>query len=390
MSDMKRDVPAMNVENLEKLSGFWSQQLHSEFEEICWQYNIQLRPPVIEVTRSKSVFGSWQADTRTLRVSSFLITSYSWAVTLNVFKHEIAHQMCSEIFRSREVSHGEDFQKSCEIIGLPKEYRGAGGDLSEHLCSLSKGTSFTSRGRRFIEKVEKLLALAQSANEHEAALAMQKANELIDKYNVECMETGNTLHYTYLIINKKKKRIASYERRICAILIEFFHVKVITSSLYDPLTNQTHKTMELLGTIENVAIAEYCYHFLENQLAFLWQQNRHRYTGKVRTEKYSYYLGLLKGFYRKLSQQNKKSNGGNTLSSPSLSRKSTDLTSLIRVEEKKLETYVHMRFPRLRKIRRRGPKIYRSTYNEGIKTGKTLTLAKGISEEDGNRGKMLS
>ncbi len=370
----------MNVENLEKLSRFWSQQLQSEFEEICWQYNIHLRPPVIEINRSKTVFGSWQADTRTLRISSFLIVSYSWAVTLNVFKHEMAHQMCSEIFRSREVAHGEDFQRSCEIIGVPEEFRGAGGDLPEHLYSLSKGTSFTSRGRRFVEKVEKLLALAQSANEHEAALAMQKANELIDKYNVECLETGSTSPYTYLIINKKKKRIETYQRRICAILIEFFHVKVVTSSLYDPLANQSHKTIELLGTVENVAIAEYCYHFLESQLAFLWGQNRYKYTGKVRTEKNSYYMGLLKGFYEKLSRQS---------SSPSLCHESVDIKSLIKVEDKKLEAYTQMRFPRLRKITRQGPKIYRGTYNEGIETGKTLTLAKGISEKDGNRGKML-
>ncbi len=371
----------------EKLFAFWAQQLHHEFEDICWQYSIRLQAPIIEISRSNTNYGSWKAGTRTLCISSYLITNYSWAVTQNVFKHEIAHQICSEIFHSRETAHGKDFEKACELLGLPEGYRGAGCDLPEHLSLLTKETVFTSGGRKFITKVEKLLALARSANEHEATLAMQKANELVDKYNLACLAAGNESCYYHVIINNKKKQIPSYQRRICSILIEFFYVKVVTSSLYDPHTDQSHKTIEVFGTQENVTLAEYCYHFLENRLAFLWKQNRHKYTGKVRTERTSYYLGVLNGFHKQLSRRRGVASEKKVNSDPA---KITDLKALLRVEDTKLDAYVQMRFPRLRKISRRGLKIYPTTYDEGVESGKALKLSKGISVNDGNRGRLIA
>ncbi len=378
----------MKHNSKEQLFRSWAQQLHREFEDICWRYKVHLRAPIIEISPSKKVFGSWKADIRTLSISSYLIKNYSWEVTLNVFKHELAHQICSEIFNSKEMSHGESFQHACDIFGLPKPFRKARGDFPKHLASMSEKTTLSTTGKRFLTKVEKLLALAQSANEHEATLAMQKANELIARYNLECLEKGGSSRYTFVIINKKKKRIETYQRRICSLLIDFFHVKVVTSSLYDPQTDQSHKTIELLGTIENVAIAEYCFHFLENQLALLWQNNRHRFTGKTRTEKYSYYLGVLKGFNDKLSEQSLRVNGVK-MPAPTPHREGEDIHSLVKVEDKKLAEYVQMRFPRLRKISRHGPRIYPGTYSEGVTSGKTLTLKKGISEKDQNKIKLL-
>ncbi len=155
-------------------------------------------------------------------------------------------------------------------------------------------------------KVEKLLALSQSSNEHEAALAMQKANDLIEKYHIQELGFDQEYRYGFGIIDRKRKRIESYQRRICTILHDFFFVRVVLSSLYDPLCNDTYKTIELLGTKENVAIAEYCYHFLENRLASLWSLNRKRFKGTTRTEKNSYYLGLLRGFYQKLQEQKRR------------------------------------------------------------------------------------
>lgn len=376
--------------NIEQFSSLWARQLHSEFEDICWKYNIKIIPPVFEISKSEKQLGSWHADTRMIRISSFLIINHSWTVTINVLKHEIAHQICSEIFNSNEVAHGEAFNKACVFLGLPEEYQRPSSDLPENIDLAINGTQPTSQGRRFINKVEKLLALAKSSNENEAALAMQKANELIEKYNIMQLDADQDVSYTYVIINKKKKRIESYQRQICAILRDFFYVKIVTSYLYDPLSNQTHKTIEILGSNENVAIAEYCYHFLENQLSALWSQNKHRYNGNTRTEKNSYYMGLLKGFYDKLHKQKEKSQKESRIKASSSSQQQNNIYSLIVAQDERLNDYVGMRFPRLRKLSRRGPKIYKSTYNEGIETGKKITLHKGVTKKEGNRGNLLT
>ena len=67
-----------------------------------------------------------------------------------------------------------------------------------------------------------------------------------------------------MLIEIGKKQVATYQRHICRILQDFFFVRVVLSETYKPATNEVHKAIELLGTSENVAIAEYCCHFLEN------------------------------------------------------------------------------------------------------------------------------
>ena len=367
--------------NQDKLQHFWLQQLHLEFTDICMSYNQDLRLPILEISDSKKEFGSWHAAPRILRLSRHLIGNYSWAVTLQVLKHEMAHQLCSEIFATDGPPHGEDFQQACELLGVLPEYRRAGSMVAEVVAQAAGGSKISTRGRECLAKVQKLLALSQSSNEHEATLAMQKANELIEKHHLEELGNDPEHRYGFGIIDRKKKRIESYQRRICAILHDFFFVRVVLSSLYDPLRNETYKTIELLGSKENVAIAEYCYFFLENRVASLWLLHKHRFKGSQRTEKNSYYLGLLRGFYNKLQEQ--KDRKKECTIKPQRG-------DLVVAEEKRLEIFVGMRFPRLTKSARSGAKIYRSTYNEGVETGKTISFAEGLNDRNKTFGGLLS
>lgn len=229
-------------------------------------------------------------------------------------------------------------------------------------------------------RVAKLLALSQSANEHEAALAMQKANDLIEKYHIEELGSDALYRYGFGIIDRKRKRIESYQRRICTILHDYFFVRVVLSSLYDPLRDDTYKTIELLGTKENVTIAEYCYFFLENRLASLWSLHKNRFKRSARTEKNSYYLGLLRGFSQKLQEQRM---GKKDL------RSQPHLGELVVADEKRLGDFVDMRFPRLKKAARSGARVYESTYNEGIETGKTISFAEGLAAKKDTFGGLL-
>jgi len=366
--------------NLEKLQYLWLQQLLLEFEEICMMYGLQLRPPVFEITDAQKELGAWCQATRTLRLSRHLIINYSWSVTMQVLKHEMAHQLCSEQFQIEGAPHGEMFQQACEMLGVLPEYRRSGTPVIE-MVELATGISrITQRGRECLARVEKLLALSQSSNEHEAALAMQKANELIEKNHMQGLGNNQEYRYGYGIIDRKRKRIESYQRRICTILHDFFFVRVVLASLYDPLRNDTFKTIELLGTKENVTIAEYCYHFLENRLASLWSINRHRFKGSARTEKNSYYLGLLRGFYQKLQEQKKGKEG-----LPVEAR----LGDLVVAEEKRLEVFVGMRFPRLRKASKSGVKVYGGTYEEGVATGKNISFSEGLAGKNKSFGGLL-
>ncbi len=364
----------------------WIRQLLQEFEEICWAYKIKLPLPVFEITHSKKIMGAWLPEARTIRISSALILGYSWQLTLNVLKHEMAHQICADLFNSHDKAHGRDFQRACTMLGVPKEMRGAAGDMKQLVCAADDGGILTARGRKFIARVEKLLALAGSSNENEAVLAMQKANELIEKYSLGQMTDRQRSPYTYVIINSGKCCIQRYQRRICGILRDFFYVKVVYAFLYDSRHDCRHKTIELFGTAENVAIGEYCYHFLENQLTILWRQHRHKYLGNSLRAKNSYYLGVLNGFYKKILGQRQTrekrmlvADGTNALA----------VQDMMAAESSKIDVCIAQRFPRLSSRRLAAALVYSDTFADGVAAGGRINLHKGVAAHAGNMGHLL-
>ena len=193
----------MNLTEVEiKLRQAWASELLEEHEAVCWQYKVRLSKPIIEISNSQMEWGSWDSDFRTMKVSVKLIRGHSWDVTLNVFKHEMAHQIVTDLF-DRVDGHGELFQTACKMIGVPKEFRGSKGDIPRKIVDF-RNQAIDSANGRMLEKVGKLLSLAQSKNENEAFLAMKKANELIEKYNIDRIEQNKDSKYVYAIINHKK------------------------------------------------------------------------------------------------------------------------------------------------------------------------------------------
>jgi hypothetical protein len=370
----------------------WGRQLLAEFEDINWQYGLGLEVPLFEITEAERQYGSWQGATRVIRISSRLISGHSWDITCQILKHEMAHQICSEIFHEADGGHGPLFQKGCDLLGLPAPFRLASGDLPQSVAAEPAGNRQTEAGRQFIRRLSKLLALAGSANEHEAATAMEKASLLMARHNLQQVQEEAQSGLSSLIINSGSKRLERWQHKICAILLRFFYVKVVTASLYDPLQDTQHKTIEIFGRQENVAIAEYCYAFLAGQLASLWQQNRTRIGGKGIRARNSYYLGLLQGFYEKLLAQE-------TTRSAHLAPKSNEakrdggqnnVAALIIAEDRALDRFVGMRFPRLRRRSRAGAMIYRETYELGRTDGEQIVMHKGVADCGYEQGLLLS
>ena len=361
----------------------WLSQLYGAHEHICWEYKVPLPRPNLEISNSRTEWGTWNADFRSLKLSVHLIREQPWDIVLHVFKHEVAHQIVTDIFHSAD-GHGELFRKACEMIGVPDEFRGARGDLRRPIADFRK-QAIESDGCRMLEKVRKLLSLAQSENENEAFLAMRKANELIEKYNIDRVEQDRASGCVYAIINHKKKRVENYQRRICSILKGHFFVDVVYADLFDAGDCQVYKTIELLGTGENVAIAEYVYYFLMNQMEILWKVHLHTNGNGVSRNKRSYRLGLLRGLHDKLDREARERKlhfGGGTPDAKSLS-------ALVCSQDRNLEAFTKMRFPRLVSYSSRRATVDMDTFQAGINDGKRLKIYKGIEGKDGYGGRLL-
>jgi hypothetical protein len=363
------------------LDHLWLEQLLREHADICFQYRIDLAPPILELSNSRSRMGCWLPKTGILRISRRLITAHAWNVVLMVLKHEMAHQVCSEIFLSPEQGHGPDFRRACELLGVLPPYNRAGGDLAE-VVSRPASDPQTRAGRRTLERVNKLLSLAGSDNEHEAALAMQRATEIMHRHNLDtaALDHVSRTSCLRLTINTRSRQMPSYRRAICAILRDYFFVQVICATVYDPEKDTCYKTVELLGRSENVPVAAHCYHFLEQQLASLWEKNRKKFRGHARTARNSYYLGLLHGFSRKLAEQAKRC----TTSQPAHAEAAT--SALVVAADTAVQEFTACHFPRLSRRRARKVRILGHPYAQAVKTGRQLVLHASLSERKQGTG----
>jgi hypothetical protein len=188
----------------------------------------------------------------------------------------------------------------------------------------------------------------------------------------------------YLILKTGKKRLERQFYLICSILNEHFFVQVIHTSLYDARDFCDYKAIELLGTQENVLMAEYVYHFLLNQTRMLWETHRREKPSKARSRN-SYVLGVLSGFRDKLDAHRKTAQA----KAEAETRTSSGSVALALTEDRQLENFVSFRYPRL--VRTRQGRTLRDAhaFEAGRQAGWSLVLHKGINASDGNGGKLL-
>lgn len=350
-----------------RLQESWLCQLDREYRDICYQYRLQMEPPILTLNDNSRQLGCWSATDRSLSLSRHLIANHPWNLTLRVLKHEIAHQICSELHHREDAGHGPLFRQACTLIGLEAPFHRASADLAEGIETLPATSAASEQGRQIIDKVRKLLALGSSDNEHEAALAMRRAGELLDRHRLDFDALAEDQALVHRTIDTGQQTLPAHRKSICSLLESCFAVRVICSSLYQPHGDRSFATIELLGREEQVAIAEHCYHFLENRLQTLWQKNRASFGGNGRIAKKSYYLGLLAGFRQTLERSRPVSSAAEKPWSPS------EVLPALR-EAQRLDAFVASRYPRLTRMRPRGGSLYHGAYQEAVATGRELTL----------------
>lgn len=356
-----------------RLHAAWLSQLTKEYRDICYQFGLRLRLPVLAISSGRTELGTWSAADRSLRISHFLISRHPWSVTLQVLKHEMAHQMCSELYGRDDAGHGPLFRECCLRLGLDPVFQRAGADLADSVADLASGSAATEPGRRIIDKVRKLLALGGSDNEHEAALAVQRATELLARHRLDFDGLAEDEDLVHRTIHTGGRTLPAHRKSICAILEGCFGVRVICASLYDPESDHSFKTIELLGRVEEVAIAEHCYHFLENRLQAFWEQHRRGFAGKGRIARTSYFLGLLAGFRETLEQSR------NVCPVAAGQQSGSDSLPACRAQER-LEDFVAYRFPRLRRMRGRSAAMDGEAYRRAVAVGRKITLNRPMAD----------
>jgi hypothetical protein len=353
----------------------WEAQLLKEFDTINWTYKLKLERPILNVVPFESYFGQWDCLNRQIKISAKLIEHYPWSLVVEVLKHEIAHQYVSEIFQ-REASHGPDFQTACGILGVDPRFRRSESEIRIEDCDFSQFDKWTDQSEsaeeiKLLQRVEKLLSLAQSSNEHEALAAMEKVNVLHEKFNLDRIQTRLKKDYVYWLINLGRKKIETTHSVICSILRSFYFVEAILCNTYIAPKNQVVKAIELIGTRENVILADYVFQFLVRQIDDLWRDYARKNQLTVKFKR-SYQVGLLKGFQEKLAASSYRRQADYLGA-----EQKKDLVLL--KEDRQLKVYLAERHPRLSTHTSGRGRIFSDTFQQGKNDGRSIVVNKGVS-----------
>ncbi len=302
-----------------------------------------LRAPSIELFDSVADLGRWDRNRRLIGLSRSHLREDPWSEVMDTLRHEMAHQFAHEILRATdERPHGAAFQDTMRRLRVEPK---AGAPAAEAITG----------------RIAKLLSLASSANEHEAQIAMNKARELLLRYNLE-PSSGAPKRYFAQQIGPLKKRHQAWEYELAAILGDFFFVRCIWVPSYDTGTLRAGTRLELYGTHTNLEMASYVHGFLSKLLERLWRGYKVVNNIPNDRDRRGYFLGLLQGFQSKLEAQDK-------------IREQT--RALVYQGDPQLEAYYRYRNPRIQRVG--GTSVQQSeAFLDGVVKGQTITINKPV------------
>ncbi len=332
--------------------------IQREWRLVNFDFDDAMKPPAFALSSNEQILGRYNHELRILEISRTLLLKHPWSVLVEVLRHEVAHQYVAEVLRVQEDPHGPAFRRVCEARAI-----------DARACGTPAATD--PEDLKILARVEKLLALAGSSNQHEAELAMSKAQRLMLQHNLDLAAAHKPLRYGFKHLGRASRRTPEHERRLALILMEHFFVNVLWVSQYDVVHRYHATILEVCGTPENLAIAEYVYNFLIQTATRLWLEHKRTLAIQGDRDRRSFMAGVMRGFAAKLEHQiieNAK-------------------TGLVWVGEPGLNRYFDARHPRV-VMRRRSGGEKNSAFFAGQTAGGQIVLHRGV-EHSQSRGLAL-
>jgi hypothetical protein len=342
--------------------------LSCEWEAALWSVRADLRKlihkPMFCLYDYKNRLGCWSPDKREIGFSRHFVLNHSWDDIREVLYHEMAHQVTSEAFRAGlEPAHGPSFLKACRMLKANPKASGTYIPLSEQILQTAASESDKIRLR-----IQKLLALAQSSNLHEAESAMIKAHELMAKYEIDQISRKVPRDYFSVFVGKPALRHFAEDYSLAHLLIDFYFVRGLWIGAYVIDKGKRGKVLEISGSARNIQIALYVFDFISRFIDGEW--NRYNIDNQWnRYRKTDFATGILSGFRTKLENE--------SIVGHEVCRD----RSLVKTRDSQLTQYFSERYPRIKSFSRKGGRFHPDVVSDGVEIGKTLVIRQGISQQ---------
>lgn len=246
---------------------------------------------------------------------------------------------------------------------------------------------------KIIEKLQKLLALSQSPNEHEAALAASKAQEMMDEYNLSIidiknpstacgMATSDTVLTGYMF--------EKWEYSLHAELARVFDVMPIINRRFNNFVGRdgrigkklTNSNLNVIGLRTDIEVYEYTFTYLRAAISVMLRKEKDRmeeinkddkdyirdYTKKMNKYMFSYSIGVVTTIIKRVKSEREE-----YLDTHSNSR------ALVVIKRDAIEDFI-------KDMDIKGPKKDDSEFDEGafhrgMRDGRQIQLHDGVAQE---------
>jgi hypothetical protein len=320
-----------------------------------------LAPPTLELVGFGSMLGRWMPATRTIELSRSLVLEGSWGAVIEVLKHEMAHQYVREVLRVEgDAPHGHAFRTTCGRLGIDARASG-----------MPAPTLDPSR-KKLVERVGKLLALADSPNRHEAESAMAAAHRLMLRHRIESSAGEPSRVYSFVHLGLPAGRVFEHDRLVAMILGKYFFVEVIWIPVFRPLEGKRGSILEVCGLPANVEIAEYVHGFLHDRATRLWEEHKRSAALGSNRDRLTFFAGVMTGFAEKLARQ-------------------TDVNrreGLVWVKDGGLSDFLRVRHPHIRHVHHSGSRRT-DAWSRGRDVGRQIVLHRPMQSAPVIRGRQL-
>lgn len=227
---------------------------------------------------SKKILGQFSEKNLKILVNFTMLKAASDFTLIDLLRHETAHYINYIHHGSSVLPHGKEFVELCQKLGWGVEVYGA---------SIEEKT-WDSTVADKEKKLKKLLALSKSNNEHEATLALKKAQDIITQYGISSKADEEEVYFLKILDTLKRKNAklqAIYD------ILEAMNFAVIFHYTFDDLQFETY------GTWEQVSHCEEVFHFLNASLDEIWRAQTNLSGIQAKT---SFFIGFSQAVTRNL------------------------------------------------------------------------------------------
>jgi hypothetical protein len=316
-----------------------------------FEFKHMLYPIHLVCFETKDKLGFFDFTNYRIGIHKFFVTHINQIDLKNVLRHELAHYYAYLVYGRDIDAHGVEFRSICKQFTWGEEVY-----LSQFKPEIEEKIH---ANLKMVEKIKKLLNLAQSSNAHEAELATTKANQLLVQYHLETVSHG--VEKTYFLKQVLSSKVKS--GKLYAIY------EILTSFMVQPVMNHTKNgiVLEVTGGATEVELADYVANFLDHELDFIWKQaQKEDKRLKGMKAKNSFYRSLAAGYLAKIKESHSTLN-------------STQSKALVAISQD-LEIASQAFYGRFsRSYSRHSVDLHASA--QGEKAGRNLNIKKGVSSK---------